>query len=55
MFLGESDDDRKTIPRVIESSASGIIDDDKKNQLVKKKRKRFISYFERFDFERFHI
>ncbi|CAF3896980.1 unnamed protein product [Rotaria sp. Silwood2] len=37
---GESDDDRRTLSRVIESSASGIIGNDKKRQLEKKKRKR---------------
>ncbi|CAF3548920.1 unnamed protein product [Rotaria sordida] len=37
---GESDDDRRTLSRVVESSASGIIENDKKRQIEKKKRKR---------------
>ena len=41
---GESDDDRRVIPRGIPSSVSGTIDDEtesRKPQLTKKKRKRF--------------
>ena len=41
-LLGESDDDRREATRVIESSASGMIDQEKKLQLARKKRKRFV-------------
>jgi len=41
---GESDDDRRILPRAIQSSISGTIEDEndnRKQQIVKKKRKRF--------------
>ena len=40
-LVGESDDERRGATRVIESSASGLLDDSKNQQLLaKKKRKR---------------
>jgi hypothetical protein len=46
-FSGESDDDRRVLSRVLQSSISESIDDSKQ-QLAKKKRKRLV-FLEKFN------